>query len=337
MCRPFRRKNYWPLCSDGMFLRSIIVVVGVASSVAQAAEPPTIRVPGQAQTSRVPQPPPMPPSPVQFFRQLLPMTLEQRQIALEKYTLKTREFVTAKLKEYEALAPDERENRLRTLEMRWHLLPLMSMAPSNRVLRIQALPERDRPLIEERLRLWDKLSPQQQRDVLECEPAIAAFANPGRPTSSMGSPLSTNMQERINRSTAYLMSLDPEKRAELYQNFHEFFELSENERAKALDSIHALSDAERERMEATLRTFDGLPRAQREQCIRGFQRFTAMSRAEQDQFLRSVERWQAMTPRDREIWRSLVARKAVPQPPLPPGFHTGGFGVPGDVLVSTNR
>lgn len=320
-----------------MILRSIIVVVGVASCVAQAAEVPAIRVPGQAQTSRVPQPPPMPPAPVEFFRQLLPMTLEQRQTALEKYTPKTREFVAAKLKEYEALAPDERENRLRTLEMRWHLLPMMSMAPSNRVLRIQALPERDRPLIEERLRLWDRLSPEQQRDVLECEPAIGAYTSPGRPTSSMGSPLSTNMQEQINRSTAYLVSLDAEKRAELYQNFQEFFELSEREKAKALDTIHTLNDAERQQMDATLRTFDRLPRAEREQCVRGYQRFTAMSRAEQDQFLRSVERWQAMTPRDREIWRSLVARKAVPQPPLPPGLHSGAFGGPMNTLASTNR
>src|SRR5688500_7094321 len=168
-----------------MILRSIIIVVSVASGIAQPVGPPAIRLPGQTQVSRVPQPPPMPPSPVEFFRQLLPMTREQRQTALEKYTPKTREFVAAKLKEYEALAPDERENRLRTLEMRWHLLPLMSMAPSNRVLRIQAVPERDRPLIEERLRLWDKLTPEQQRDVLECEPAIAAFTSPGRPTSSM--------------------------------------------------------------------------------------------------------------------------------------------------------
>jgi len=305
--------------------------------MAQVIEPPTVRPAAPTQSSRVPQPPPMPPSPVEFFRQVLAMTPEQRDKALEKYSPKTREFVGGKLKEFEALKPEDRENRLRTMELRWQLLPLMSMAPSNRVLRIQGLPERDRPLIEERLRLWDKLSPEQQRDVLECEPALAAYASTGRMSSSSTvSPLSTNQQERINTSTTYLIKLHPEKRAELYQNFQEFFELSEKEKAKALDSIHTLSDAERRQMERTLETFDRLQRAEREQCIEGFQKFTALSREEQGQFLRSAARWQAMSPRDRQIWRSLVRGKAVPQPPLPPGLHGATFNSP-QFQVATNN
>lgn len=223
------------------------------------------------------------------------------------------------------------------MELRWHLLQLMSMAPSNRALRIQGLPERDRPLIEERLRLWDKLSPEQQRDVLECEPALQAYASTGRMSaSSMVSPLSTNQQERINKSTTYLINLHPEKRAELYQNFQEFFELSEKEKAKALDSIHTLSDAERRQMERTLVTFEKLPRAQREQCIEGFQKFTALSAEEQGLFMRSAARWEAMSPRERQIWRSLVRGKAVPQPPLPPGFPGAGLHLRSS-LASTNR
>jgi hypothetical protein len=205
------------------------------------------------------------------------------------------------------------------------------------VLRIQGLPERDRPLIEERLRLWDNLSTEQQRDVLECEPALAAYTSTGRmSTSGMVSPLSTNQQERIDKSTTYLINLHPEKRAELYQNFQEFFELSEKEKAKALDSIHTLSDAERRQMERTLKTFERLPRAQREQCIEGFQKFTALSRAEQGQFLRSAARWQAMSARERQIWRSLVQGKAVPQPPLPPGFPNASL-LPRSSLASTNH
>jgi hypothetical protein len=151
----------------------------------------------------------------------------------------------------------------------------------------------------------------------------------------MVSPLSTSQQERIDKSTAYLDGLKPEKRAELYQNFQEFFELSEKEKAKALDSIHTLSDAERRQMERTLQTFDRLPRAQREQCIEGFQKFTALSREEQSQFLRSAARWQAMSPRDRQIWRSLVRGKAVPQPPSPPGLQGATLNSP-QFQVATN-
>jgi hypothetical protein len=320
-----------------MMLRSLIIVVSVASGMAQVVEPPTVRPAAPAQSTRVPQPPPVPPSPVQVFRDMLAMTPEQRAKAMEGRHPKTREVLASKLKEFEALKPEERENRLRTMELRSYLLPLMSMAPSNRVLRIQGLPERDRPLIEERLRLWDKLSAEQQRDVLECEPALAAYASTGRmSTSGMVSPLSTNQQERINNSTAYLIKLHPEKRAELYQNFQGFFELSEKEKAKALDSIHTLSDGERRQMERTLETFDRLPRAQREQCIEGFQKFTALSREEQGQFIRSAARWQAMSPRERQIWRSLVAGKAVPQPPLPPGLQGATLNSP-QFQVATNN
>jgi hypothetical protein len=314
-----------------MILR-ITILIAVAACAAHANEAVAVK---QAQAAPAAQVPPLPPTPVDFFRRLLPMTPEERQDALEKYTPKTREFVTAKVKEYEALSPDERENRLRTLELRWHLLPLLSAAPSNRVVRIQAVPKRDRPLVEERLRLWDRLPPAVQRDVLECEPALAAFASPGTrmPTSSVGFPMTTNLQERIRSSAAYLHSLHPEKRAELYRNFQEFFELSEKEKAKALDSLDTLSDAERKQMERTLQVFERLPPEEREQCIEGFQKFTALSREEQAHFLRSAARWQAMNPRDRQMWRLLVQRKAVPPlPPLPPNLY-----VPQSTIVSTNR
>src|SRR5687767_6917141 len=119
MCRRCRRRSWWRLCNDGMILR-ITILIAVASCAVQANEPPVAK---QTPVARVPQPPPLPPSPVDFFRRLLPMTPEQRESALEKYSPKTREFVTAKVKEYEALPPEERENRLRTLELRWHLLP----------------------------------------------------------------------------------------------------------------------------------------------------------------------------------------------------------------------
>ena len=317
-------------------LRSFIVVVSVASGVAQVGESPAVRPAAPVQSAIVAQPPSIPSSPVQVFRDMLAMTPAQRVKAMEGRQPKTREFLASKLKEFEALKPEERENRLRMMELRSQLLPLMSMAPSNRVLRIQELSERDRPLIEERLRLWDKLSPEQQRDVLECEPALQAFASTGRrSTSSLVSPLSTNQQQRINTSTTYLINLHPGKRAELYQNFQRFFELSDKEKAKALDSIQTLSEAEREQMERTLDTFERLPRAQREQCIEGFQKFTALSREEQGQFLRSAARWQAMSARDRQIWRSLVERKALPQPPPPPGLHGATFNTP-QFQVATN-
>jgi hypothetical protein len=308
-------------------LRRIVLIVCVAASGAPAAEGQGVPTPSPAQGARPLQTPPMPPSPIEHFRQILAMNPEQRGKAMASRSAKTREILEAKLKEYEALPPEERENRLRTLELRWRLVPLLKMAPSNRITRLETVPARDRRLIEDRLLLWDKLPPESQREVLECEPALSAFVGPDTRVSAsgMGSPLTPQKQEQLNKSTTTLNSLPPEKREEVYRNFREFFELSERERSRALDSIDILSEAERKKMELTLQSFEKLPPEQREQCIAGFQKFTALSPEERDQFLRSAARWEAMSPRDRQIWRSLVARKAVPQPPpLPPGAGVGG-------------
>lgn len=301
-------------------LRSIILVISVASCAVSGAEPPRSATPSQLQ-AKVPMPP-LPLSPIEHFRQILAMTPEERAKAMEFRSPKARQFLEAKLKQYEALRPEERENRLRTLELRWHLVPLMKMAPSNRVARLETIPERDRGLVRDRLALWDKLSVELQRDVLVCEPAIAAFVGPETrlSTSAAGSPLTPQQQENINRSTAYLNSLPLGKRSDIYRSFQEFFELSEREKARTLDSISTLSEAERQQMEQALQAFDRLPRDQREQCIEGFQKFSALTPRQRDEFLRSAERWEAMSAQDRKIWRSLVARKAVPAPPpLPPG------------------
>lgn len=84
-------------------LRSFIVVVSVASGMAQVTEPPTVRPAAAAQSARVPQPP-VPSSPVQVFRDMLAMTPEQRLKAMEGRQPKTREFLTSKLKELKRLS-----------------------------------------------------------------------------------------------------------------------------------------------------------------------------------------------------------------------------------------
>src|ERR1700757_1202043 len=59
-------------------------------------------------------PPPMPsaPCPVDYFRRLLAMSPQQLQAALSHKPAKVRERILAKVNEYAALAPDDRELRL---------------------------------------------------------------------------------------------------------------------------------------------------------------------------------------------------------------------------------
>jgi hypothetical protein len=314
-----------PLCNYRLMYRCILILVtAIACLPAHSAERPEL------------QKPPVPPSPIEHFRKLLSMSPEEREKAMLARSPKTRELLEAKLQEYQALPPAEREDRLRTLELRWYLLPLMKDGATNRAARLQMIPERERSLIAERLRWWDKFSPAEQQDLLASEPAINSFARPETPLSSGPVTLSRitpQEQERIARSSEYLSSLPADKREKIYRRFQEFFELSEREKTKALDSF---SEAERKRMERTLNAFEKLPPQERDRCIAGFEKFQALSPAEQAHFLKSAERWHAMSKKDRDIWRNLVNRKAMP--PMPPGFPNPAAALkPAELEVATNR
>src|SRR5215208_4542955 len=120
-----------------MYRWIVIVVSSVASLPAQSADMPVS--PPAAQSGRPVQAPPLPPTPVEYFRQLLKMNSEERHKELVNRT-KTREFLESKLKEFEALSPEERENRLRTMELQWYLRPLLTGSPTNRAAQLQTIP-----------------------------------------------------------------------------------------------------------------------------------------------------------------------------------------------------
>lgn len=264
------------------------------------------------------------------------MNVDERQKELA-HRPKSREFLEAKLKEFEALREDERENRLRTLELQWYLRPLMRIAATNRAQQLRAIPERDRELVERRLKLWDQLPADEQRDVLESELAVRIFWRPesGAISYTGQSSIAAQQQEHIKKSVEYINQLPDAKRQQLFRNFGEFFELSEQEKAKALD---ALSEAERQQMERTLQAFNKLPPQQRERCIAGFNKFRTLSPSEQQHFVRSAERWQAMSKKDRQAWRVIVSRKALPPPPMPPGLTNPAAALnPAEIEVVTNR
>src|SRR5690348_4047371 len=90
---------------------------------------------------------PRPRSPVDLFRQLLAMTPEEREDYLTNRPSQTRERILAKIAEYEALDPDERELRLRATELRWYLLPLLQVPPDKRTARLAQVPPGMRELV----------------------------------------------------------------------------------------------------------------------------------------------------------------------------------------------
>ena len=290
---------------------------------------PGIGLPVQGQTPPLPAKPgpglpPLPSvakSPIDYFRDLLATKPEERERMLAGKKPEHRKVLEDSLRSYEALTPDERELRLRTMDLRYHLTTLLRTASSNRTDRLKLVPERERPLIEGRLKIWDGLSPEEQKDALEDEQRIRVLTAIGSSSSHKAISLtgaSSNQVRQIEQQLIRWQTLPEARRQQAQKNFTLLFELTEAEKMKPSPATN-LSDDERALMQKSLDRFQKLSPLQRSQCVLGFEKFAALSPVERRQFLASAEEWQKMKPADRESWRKLVSK--VPQlPPLPPGF-----------------
>ena len=272
-------------------------------------------------TNAPPNPPvPMAQSPVRIFRELLVKSSAEREEYFSLHPTALREPLEMKIKEYLALTPDDRELRLQATELRFYLLQLMAIPPTNRPTILAQISEPMRSAVSARLELWNLLPPPMQAEVLENEQAVRYFTQLGVASEaqrkSLLDPLPADRRAKLEADIARFRALPEATRIRVFGQFNQFFDLSRAERDNAL---RHLSDPERKAMEQTLASFDQLTPEQRRNCIRSFEKFAGMSLVERQQFLKNAEAWQRMTPTERERWRALVAR--VPRfPPLPPGF-----------------
>ncbi len=288
--------------------------VGSGVFLAQAADKGG--APATSTNAATSAPAPSLPGP-QVFRELLGLNSTELDRALASIAEPARNRLRDKLREYAALAPDEREARLRATELRWYLVPLMRTPPTNRVAQLAFVPDEYRTLVEERLKLWDLLKPEIQRQVQGSEWTIryvvqfqsaSASQNP-----SITNDLTLPQREKLEQQLASWRALPPDKRQRMCDRFQQFFELSPREKEKILS---ALPDAERVEMDKTLQAFEKLPTEQRSLCVSSFRNFANMTPEARAQFLKKAERWKEMPPDDRQTWRTLVTKL----PPLPPGF-----------------
>jgi hypothetical protein len=317
---------------------TLAVLGGLAwnSAVAEPA-PPAPLAPPALLSSEVHSPPipPVPTPPVDVFRELLAMNLEERKQALMERPVSHRRILMAKLREYDLLPAEQRELRLRVTELRWHLIPLMKLPPAERGPRLERLSEDDRRILLPRLEEWDRLSPAARQQLLEHEATIHYFLQLESSTPAQREALLQEMsparREKLETDLERWRAYPAEERQRMYGQFQQFFELTEREQEKTLNTF---SDAERRQMEKTLDKFAQLAPEQRRRCLESFSKFANMSPLERRKFLRNAERWQAMTPSERQAWRQLVDH--LPQvPPLPPGFVPPPPAFPG-MNVATN-
>jgi len=259
---------------------------------------------------------------IAYFRQLLAAKPEEREKLLAGKSAEIRRVLENGVQTYEALSPEERELRLRTMELRYHVTSLLRVAPTNRAERLKLVPDRDKPLVEDRLKYWDKLSPEEQKDALENERTVRILGVSGPGSSRREIPLTgqtSNQVRQIEQQFVRWQTLPEAHRTQIQKNFQTLFEFSDAEKVREKLQPLPLSDEERQLMQVTLDRFQKLSPLQRANCIKNFEKFAELSPAERRQFLLNAQEWQKMKPEDREAWRKLVSK--VPRmPPLPPGL-----------------
>lgn len=288
---------------------------------------------GQAQNGGVsprptPAPPPMPAqagSPIDFFRSLITATSPEREKLLAAKEPKLRKVLEDYALKFQALPAEQRELRLRNMELRYHVTALFRTAPSNRTERLKFVPDRDRPLIEQRLMVWDELTPEEREKALQDERMTRELIGVGLQRSSgYAAPLTgqaSNQLVRIEQQFVHWQMYVPDARhARIQRTFKELFELTDEEQAREKLRPLPLNDEERKLMEQTLARFKQLSVSQRITCVTNFGKFADLSPAERREFLVNAEEWQKMKPEDREAWRKLI-RKVPPLPPLPHNYR----------------
>ncbi len=309
-------------------------LAGSGAFLARSADPAAAPAAVTNGATRVPFPP-LPKPPVTYFRDLLALSPGELDRALASIAEPGRRRLQAKLQEYASLMPEEREARLRATELRWYFAPLMRTPPTNRVAQLALVPDEYRTMVEERLKLWDALTPEIQQQVKDNEWTIPFILQAAAsPKSSLTNDLPLPQREKLEQQLASWRALPSNQRQRLCDRFQQFFELSSREKEKILS---ALPDNERAEVDKTLHAFANLPSEQRGGCVNAFRKFANMTEEERAHFLRNAERWKAMPRDDRQALRTLV----IQLPPLPPGFqrqmsNPGTPPIPGAPIDFTN-
>jgi hypothetical protein len=316
---------------------------------AQAPAPPAGRSNGviltQVHTPIALEPPtplpaiPNPRSPVAVFRELLAMNAAERRQAVTNRSPEDQKIILAKVREYQAMDPDRREERLQVTELRWYLLPLMRAPAVNRAAQIEAIPARLRKFVEDRLREWDQLPPDVQKELLANEATIHYFTEIEGRTDEQRRKILEGMsaarRKRLEEGIEQWSRMPEDRRRTMISRFNQFFDLASGDKEKALRTI---SGPERRQIEKTLQTFGNLPPDQRAKCVRAIEKYVQLSLEDRQQFWKNAERWKLLTPTQRQAWRELVDKLPPPMPlDLPPMPSTHPTARPSPALVTNGK
>lgn len=266
-------------------------------------------------------------SPMENFRRLLALTPEARELDLADKSEGFRSMLLGKLKEYDALTPEQQELRIQSTELRFDMMYLLGASPERRAEKLERMSEDRRKLVLDRLEQWDKLPAELQEEVKEHQSTLhyvtRVDAAPDAAKEDVFAGMSLEHRERVKARIAEVNAKPKEQRARMIDNFHKLFDLSDKEQESILQK---LNQSERAKVEQKLAEFEKLSPDERKRCMDSARRFNNLSADDQARFMATAERWEKMSEEERNTWRNLI--KQMPPlppdfgPPLPPGANT---------------
>lgn len=318
----------WCVLEASMMLGPIACSLAVAGTIAPPA----------SSSSAAPPFPPVWESPIDYFRKLLAADAATRDAMLAAKSEQQRLVLIRSLREYESLDPETAETRLRALDLRACLTPLLRMPLSNRWDRLSLVPERLRSTVAARLEIWDGLSPEIRQLVLENVSVMRLIVSSDHalpPSGPTVSPAVALPSKQLENDISRWQQLPVETRDRVYQQFRRIFDASPPDRHALFGP---LNQAELDQIQAAIDKFHRLPKVERDRCLDGFLKFAELPSGERREFLINAAFWERMSPADRQLWRDLVNRF----PPYPPGFDRPPLPPPPSVrrrssFVTTNR
>ena len=237
-------------------------------------------------------PPDMPPPTrpvVDELRMLISASLDEREARLDAFGENFRQHLRARLRELEAMPPDDRELALRLEELQVHFARLLQAAGPERATALRRSPAHIRSLLEERLVAWEALDPAIRQVLLENEANLGLFAQierarPGEAPELLAQ-IPAERRTDIETQLARWQHLPAGDRTRALAHFNRFFQLRPDERQRILAT---LSEPERRQMEESLRRFAQMSEKERQIRLRSFARFADMSESQRSGFLASA-------------------------------------------------
>jgi hypothetical protein len=271
---------------------------------------------GQTNTSPVAGPPPLPvfQPRIEMFRKVLAMPPTDREQWLANRPASSREVLQAKIQEYQAMNPEAREAVLRATELHEYLQYYIQMPVAERSPQLAQIPPQYQKIVGERLREFDILPPELQKEVLAGKTTAEYFLGSGlvvTPSNKANYPPPPIPPEPLT----YLSRLSSAQRQQMYASFQHFFDLGIDDRQKILATLPAV---ERGQVEKTLAGLESLPKEQREQGLRSISILAGMSDDQREAFFRNAALWRELPPTERQTWHKLVAHLPPLPPPMPP-------------------